>query len=125
LLRALSSVSGIKTLTYDNDPAFAAHEAVNASLKARSYFCDPYSSWQKGGVENENGLLREYVPKGSDIGSYPHRYIAAAVRCLNDRPRKRLGYHTPHEVAIKSGMLKGSKRNKKSRRRGYALEVRM
>jgi IS30 family transposase len=113
LLRALSPVSHVKTLTYDNDPAFAAHEAVNESLGARSYFCDPYSSWQKGGIENENGLLREYVPKGSDVGSYARWHIAAAIERLNHRPRKRLGYQTPHEVATESGMLKGSDKNKK------------
>jgi len=113
LLRALSSVSDTKTLTYDNDPAFAAHEYVNASLRTDSYFCDPYSAWQKGGVENENGLLREYVPKGSDIGLYAKEYIAAAIERLNHRPRKRLRYRTPHEIAIKFGMLKRSKENNK------------
>ncbi len=57
----------VRTITYDNGLEFAAHERVNAAFGCRSYFCKPYHSWEKGGVENCNGLLRQYFPRGTDF----------------------------------------------------------
>ena len=58
----------VHTVTYDNGLEFASHRFVNELLDAESYFCKPYHSWEKGGVENFNGLVRQYFPKGSDFG---------------------------------------------------------
>ena len=63
-----------------------------------TFFCDPYASWQKGGVENANKLIRRFVPKGADIGQYSHAYLARVAHILNHTPRKSLGYATPYEV---------------------------
>jgi IS30 family transposase len=63
-----------------------------------SYFCDNYCSWQKGGVENINGLIREYFPKRSYLDNISNRYIYEIQEKLNNRPRKKLNYLTPNEV---------------------------
>lgn len=69
------------------------------------FFCDAYSSWQKPGVENHNGLIRKYVPKGSDIGKYSKKYIKKVENILNNKPRKILGYITPKMAMQKAGLL--------------------
>ena len=56
-----------ETITYDNGLEFCGHLEVNQALKAQSYFCKPYHSWEKGGVENYNGLVRQYLPKGTSF----------------------------------------------------------
>jgi IS30 family transposase len=71
--------------------------AVGAVLVARSY-----CSWQRGTNEHTNGLVRQYLAKGTDLTAYSHLKMAAIQSSLNDRPRKRLGYLTPHEVSPKT-----------------------
>ena len=76
------------------------------------YFAKPYAAWQRGTNENTNGLVRQYVPKGTDLKATSHRAVAAIETSLNDRPRKRLGYRTPREVL-----------HQYAARRGVAFEV--
>ena len=59
----------VDSITYDNGLVFAKHELVNELLECESYFCKPYRSWEKGGVENYNGLVRQYFPKGHDFAT--------------------------------------------------------
>jgi IS30 family transposase len=87
-----------RSITYDNGTENVRHEKVNAALKARSYFCEPYHSWEKGTVENVNGLIRRYIPKKMDLALVTPAQIKAIQRQLNDRPKKCLGYKTPSEV---------------------------
>ncbi|MBU1922126.1 IS30 family transposase, partial [Patescibacteria group bacterium] len=61
-------------------------------------FCDAYASWQKGGVENINGLIRQYIPKGTDISNLTENYIYSIQEKLNNRPRKSLNYLSPNQV---------------------------
>ena len=73
----------------------------------RIYFAKPYCAWQRGTNENTNGLVRQYLPKGTDLRAEIHRAVAAIQSSLNDRPRKRLGYLTPSEVLTKNAARYG------------------
>lgn len=87
-----------KTLTFDNGKEFAEHEFIASCLKAKVYFAQPYCSWQRGLNENTNGLLRQFFPKKRSLLKVTTAQVDAAVYLLNHRPRKCLGYRTPHEV---------------------------
>lgn len=106
ILEAFYDIANVKSLTYDNDIAFAKHEEVNEELNSESFFCHPYHSWEKGGVENANKLMREYIPKGSDIKGFSKSYIRAALERLNNRPRKCLKFKTPYEIMKENYMFK-------------------
>lgn len=95
------------TLTLDNGKENAYFQTVERKTGITVYFADPYSSWQRGLNENTNGLLRQYFPKGSSFKNMTDKALAEAVKKINHRPRKCLGYRTPHEVfnSAKSGAL--------------------
>ena len=87
-----------KTLTYDRGKEMAEHERLAQRLAIQIFFADPYSPWQRGTNENTNGLLRQSVPKGTDLSEYTQRELNAIAHRLNTRPRKCLGFATPLEV---------------------------
>lgn len=87
-----------KTLTVDNGKEFSSFKELEEKTGLTVYFADPYSAWQRGTNENTNGLLRQYFPKGTDFSKVTEEDLAFAVKRLNHRPRKCLGYQTPHEV---------------------------
>ncbi len=95
------------TLTVDNGKEFASHESVAEALQIKVYFADPYSAWQRGLNENTNGLIRQYVPKGSDVRTLTNEQVQLIMNRLNNRPRKTLGYLTPNEVFYKRKKLTG------------------
>ncbi|MGB3613955.1 MAG: IS30 family transposase [Elainellaceae cyanobacterium] len=82
-----------KSITLDNGMEFANHK----ELPAKTYFCDPYSSWQKGSVENANGLIRKFLPKSYD-GPITHEMLENIQNLINNRPRKILGWKSPAEM---------------------------
>jgi IS30 family transposase len=82
------------SITRDN----GSENALHHETEVPSFFCDPYSSWQKGGVENLNGLIRQYYPKKSNLDTVTEREIYEVQEKLNDRPRKCLNYLTPNEL---------------------------
>jgi IS30 family transposase len=86
------------TLTYDRGKEMAEHERLAQQLKIQVFFADPYSPWQRGTNENTNGLLRQYLPKGTDLSGYTQRELNAIAHRLNTRPRKCLNFATPLEV---------------------------
>lgn len=86
------------TITFDNGKEFAEHEKMAAELKADIYFANPYHSWERGLNENSNGLLRQYFPKGMKLTDITEEQVQEAVEQINHRPRKVLGFRTPHEV---------------------------
>jgi len=94
------------SLTLDNDVSFSKHEELSSLLNCPIYFCHPYHSWEKGGVENTNGLIRQYIKKGSDISKYSVKYIREIERKLQNRPRKCLNFKTPKEVMVENNQLK-------------------
>lgn len=88
----------VKTVTRDNGSENAFHEETRINFKVQSYFCHPYSSWEKGTVENLNGLLRQYFPK-KDKEIIPTRgFVSLIENKLNNRPRKKNNYLTPNQV---------------------------
>ena len=86
------------TLTFDNGKEFAQHAYIGQCLQADVYFAHPYHSWERGLNENTNGLLRQYFPKSTNLRKVSQQEVDDAVYQLNHRPRKCLGYRTPHEV---------------------------
>ena len=90
-----------RTLTWDRGTEMARHARITEQTGIRVYFADPHAPWQRGSNENINGLLREYLPKGTDLSVYTARQLQAIEDELNDRPRKRFGYYTPREQLAK------------------------
>jgi IS30 family transposase len=88
----------VKTITFDRGKEFSGYEEIETALNCKTYFCDPYCSWQKGTNENTNGLLREFYPKGMDLSEVTDRDLQEKIGLLNSRPRKCLNYQTPLEV---------------------------
>ena len=86
------------TLTFDNGKEFAEHAFMAQCLSAKVYFAHPYCSWERGLNENHNGLLRQYFPKKTNFLKVSQLEVDDAIYLLNHRPRKALGYRTPHEV---------------------------
>ena len=87
-----------RSLTFDRGTEGAEHRKVERLLELQTYFCDPYSAWQKGAVENVIGLIRQYFPKGTDLSFVTPRQLKSIEDKLNNRPRKCLGWKTPNEV---------------------------
>lgn len=100
IVRRLQSLpqNARRSITYDNGFENIQHREVNRDLKTRSYFCNPYHSWEKGAVENSNGLIRRFIPKRTDLQRVPSTDIGRIENLLNNRPRKCLNYQTPNEV---------------------------
>jgi IS30 family transposase len=87
-----------QSLTLDNGREFARPLELEKKLQLPIYFAHPYHSWERGTNENTNGLLRQYLPKGSDLTEVSPKELAGSVRQLNHRPRKCLGFQTAFEV---------------------------
>ena len=97
--RLLGSISKqVHTITSDNGKEFGNHEKIPKGLKCDFYFAHPYSSWERGTNENTNGLIRQYFPKSRDFRTITDSEIIHAMKRLNNRPRKRLGFKTPNKV---------------------------
>lgn len=93
------------SITFDNGAENARHIELKDNFNLSTYFCDPYSSWQKGGVENTNGLLRRYLPKGTELDQVTDDELKTIQERLNNRPRKSLQYRTPNEIMREIGAL--------------------
>jgi len=87
-----------RSATFDNGKEFSDHDRLRKSLKMSVYFANPRSPWQRGSNENLNGLVRQFLPKGTDFRNLSHRQLSQIQTLLNERPRKRLGYQTPQEA---------------------------
>lgn len=88
----------VHTITADNGSEFVEHKAIAQALDADIYFAHPYSSWERGLNENFNGLLRQYIPKGTDLRTVTEKALRLIEQRLNKRPRKCLGFRQPEVV---------------------------
>ena len=88
----------VETITADNGSEFHNYKKVEAALETQVYFATPHHAWERGSNENTNGLIRQYLPKGSDLRLLTQRTCTSIAEILNNRPRKRLGFRTPNEV---------------------------
>ena len=99
ILKAIQPLSSqVYTLTYDNGKEFALHMDIAKALEADGFFAHPYHSWERGLNENTNGLIRQYLPKGTDFNQLTPTQVEQIMNKLNNRPRKCLGYKTPNQV---------------------------
>jgi len=108
ILRRLSNHTNalVKSITYDNGTENTLHQEINDKLDLQSFFCAPYHSWEKGSVEQVNGLIRRFYPKGTNFKEVTAAEINKVEKLLNNRPRKCLNYRTPYEMfRIASGAL--------------------
>ncbi len=89
-----------KTMTFDNDQAFSQHEKIAKALKIKTYFTRPYTSQDKGTIENRNGVIRLFFPKKTDFNNVETKEIRRVEKELNNRPVRKFGYLTPNEVFL-------------------------
>lgn len=89
-----------KTMTFDNGTENVKHRELKENYSIDTYFCDPYCSWQKGSVENTNKLIRQYLPRYTNLQKLTFKDIKIIQNKLNNRPRKCLGYLTPNEILL-------------------------
>ncbi len=87
-----------KSMTYDNGIEMAKHQNITQNTGMKIYFAHPYSSWERGTNENTNGLIRRYLPKGTDFNKIDKKILDSIQQKLNNRPRKIIGYKTPLEI---------------------------
>jgi len=87
-----------QSITYDNGSDNTLHQEINKALDSQSFFCAPYHSWKKGRVEQLNGLIRRFLPKGTNFHELGPWQINRIEKRLNHRPRKCLNYRMPYEV---------------------------
>ena len=102
-IKMLSPFKGLlKTITSDNGKEFAMHKEIAEALCVDYYFAHPYHSWERGANENMNGLIRQYLPKGTSFENLDAEYITLIQNKLNKRPRKILGFLTPIEYFFRN-----------------------
>lgn len=87
----------VRSITWDQGKELSAHVAFTVDTGVQVYFCDPHSPWQRGSNENTNGLLRQYMPKGTDLAAFSAADLARIAASLNNRPRKTLAFMKPSE----------------------------
>ena len=95
---SLLPAHAVASITADNGSEFAFHHKLADTMGVPTYFCDPYSSFQRGTNEHFNGRIRRYLPKGTSFDDVTQEELAEYIKEINNRPRKVLGWLTPAEV---------------------------
>ena len=97
-LRKSMTPDRVRGRLYDRGSEMACHPELARRLKIDIWFCDPHAPWQRGSNENTNGLLRQFMPKGTDLSDASQTWLNDVAALMNNRPRKTLGWRTPAEA---------------------------
>ena len=100
LIKRFKNKTHIKTMTFDNDQAFSLHEQLAKEMSVKTYFTRPYTSQDKGSIENRNGVIRRFFPKKTDFNKVSCKEIKKVETKINNRPVRKFGYKTPNEVFL-------------------------
>ncbi len=100
VIKRMKKLPQLKTMTFDNDQAFSQHEKIAKALCIKSYFTRPYTSQDKGTIENRNGVIRQFFPKKTDFNLIDNSEVKRVEKELNNRPIRKFGYLTPNEVFL-------------------------
>jgi IS30 family transposase len=100
IITRMKRLPKIKTMTFDNDQAFSQHEKIANVLNVKTYFTRPYTSQDKGTIENRNGVIRQFFPKKTDFNLIEKKEIKRVEKELNNRPIRKFGYLTANEVFL-------------------------
>ena len=100
IIQRMKKLPTIKTMTFDNDQAFTYHEKIAEALDIKTYFTRPYTSQDKGTIENRNGVIRMFFPKKTDFNLIDEKEIKRVEKEINNRPVRKFGYLTPYEVFL-------------------------
>ena len=101
IIERMKVFSGIKTMTFDNDQAFSQHEKIAKDLNIKTYFTRPYTSQDKGTIENRNGVIRLFFPKKTDFRLIDENEIRRVEFEINNRPVRKFGYLSANEVLLR------------------------
>jgi IS30 family transposase len=101
IINRMKKMAPIKTMTFDNDQAFSLHEEIANELNIKTYFTRPYTSQDKGTIENRNGVIRLFFPKKTDFEQVTNAEIKRVENEINNRPVRKFNYLTPNEVFLK------------------------
>jgi len=94
----LAYINHVHTITADNGTEFADHENIAKLLKTKLFFTHPYASYEKGNIENENKLIRQYIPKKTNFDTLNNQEIKQIQYKINNRPRKKINFYSPKEI---------------------------
>jgi transposase, IS30 family len=100
IVKRMKDNAHLKTMTFDNDMAFSLHEEIADELHLDTYFTRPYTSQDKGSIENRNGLIRMFYPKKTDFNDISEYEIKKVEQMINNRPVRKFGYKTPNEIYL-------------------------
>ena len=100
ILKRMKNRPHLKTMTFDNDQAFSLHKEIAEALDIKTYFTRPYTSQDKGSIENRNGVIRRFYPKKTDFEKITNYSIKKTEKTINNRPVRKFGYKTPNEVYL-------------------------
>lgn len=100
IIQRMKNLPQLKTMTFDNDLAFSEHEKIAKALSVKTYFTRPYTSQDKGTIENRNGVIRQFFPKKTDFNLIEKSEIKRVEKEINNRPIRKFGYLTPNEVFL-------------------------
>ena len=100
IIKRMKKLPQLETMTFDNDQAFSQHEKIAKALSIKTYFTRPYTSQDKGTIENRNGVIRQFFPKKTDFNLIEKSEIKRVEKELNNRPIRKFGYLTPNEVFL-------------------------